>query len=172
MFTRIGRISLFPKCAALVSVALFCACGEARTGDNQSGGSGGAAGASVSAVAGAPADECSANADCSDSAAAQALAGQKCSSPEVYCLEGRCEGRCGEQCEVVRTDVNPCNEGICAPSQYGAFKNLSFCTMLPVACATSADCPKYLPAAPDGAAAQWSCEGGVCSYPGFEFATH
>lgn len=115
--------------------------------------------------------ECQTNADCKDSEAAVKARDLKCLVPEVYCLEHACKSGCAANCTVARADVNPCMQGLCAHSPYPVTKDMNFCTMLPVACDSSMDCPKYLPPAASGESAAWSCEDSVCRYPGFEYAT-
>jgi hypothetical protein len=89
---------------------------------------------------------------------------------QVYCLEGRCKGGCGDFCTVLRADLNPCLEGICRPSSGGGA--FSWCTMLPIPCQTAADCPLYLPPLAGGGQASWTCEDQICRYPGFEYPTN
>jgi len=114
-------------------------------------------------------DSCKVNADCADSDTAAEWAQIKCRS-EVYCLSGRCKGHCLEPCEDVRTDMNPCTDGgLCAPEYNGA-EDYS-CTMLPIACDTREDCPRYRPTSDAGTSDEWACVDGVCSYPGLEYAT-
>ena len=115
--------------------------------------------------------ECQTTADCKDSAAATKARDLKCLVPEVHCLEHACKFGCAANCTVARADVNPCQQGLCAHSPYPVTKAMNFCTMLPVGCDSSVDCPKYLPPTAAGGAT-WSCEEGICRYPGFEYATH
>jgi hypothetical protein len=149
----------------------FAASCSSSSPANPDGGGAGASG-TTGGAGGAGAAECSSNAECASSEAAMAVAQKKCLDPEVYCLAGTCVGACADTCVVARADFDPCQKGLCAPSPYEGSKNLSFCTMLPVKCATADDCPKVLPPPPDGGAAAWTCESGICRYPGFEYATH
>ena len=113
-------------------------------------------------------DVCKVNADCADSEIAAEFAQTKCIS-EVYCLSGRCMGHCLESCEDVRTDMNSCTDGgLCAPENHGEFY---LCTMLPIACDTREDCPRYTPTSDAGTPDEWACVDSVCSYPGLEYAT-
>lgn len=108
---------------------------------------------------------CTINADCADSAAAQAIQNVRCIGAELYCLQGQCHGDCADSCTAVRTDVNPCPAPrVCAPS-------MSVCKIIPIKCQTASNCPKYLPPTADGGIAAWVCEGGICAYPGFQYAT-
>lgn len=113
-------------------------------------------------------NDCSVNSDCVDSSAAEAIAEKKCPS-EVYCIDGTCHGECRTLCEPIRTDTNPCDGSrLCAPSTAEA--NVGLCTMKPIVCSSAAECPVYL-AATDGASAEWTCEAGICFYPGWMYAT-
>jgi hypothetical protein len=114
---------------------------------------------------------CNENADCAKSTAADKARDLKCLLPEVYCLQNKCAFGCGAVCTVARVDVNPCDQGICAPSPYQGSKDMSFCTMLPVKCDSTSDCPRYLPSVAGGQDGSWTCEGGVCTYPGFDYPT-
>jgi len=111
---------------------------------------------------------CQVNADCANSPAAAALANVRCAGGEIYCWNAECYSDCMDTCTVVRTDVNPCpTPRICEP-RFGGQQ--SFCAMTPAKCQTAADCPVYLPRV-DGGPSSWSCEAGVCAYPGYEFPT-
>ena len=174
MFTRLAKTSLSHNFLCIVSL-LFLSSGCSTSSPAPGCASAGAAacgGLGGGDADGAPASECTNNAACTDSEAAKAIAMKKCLEPEVYCLEGKCVGSCADVCVVARADFNPCQQGLCAPSPYEASAALSFCTMLPVKCATAKECPKVLPPSPDGSTGQWSCENGICRYPGFEYPTH
>jgi hypothetical protein len=114
---------------------------------------------------------CVINDDCADSQAAEDYRLIRCSFKEIYCLGGECVGECQSPCEVARDDVSPCE----APRQCrrtGGSEDVIFaCTMLPIACESTADCPLYRPSVHGGAQAEWSCEDGECRYPGLEYPT-
>ena len=109
--------------------------------------------------------ECRVNSDCSPT---EAL---RCAAEDVYCLNGQCHQDCTEQCEAIRTDMNPCRESqLCAPRPDDS--GVGYCTIMPIRCLNVNFCPVYQPqtgAEPD---AEWSCEGGICTYPGFSYATN
>ena len=111
--------------------------------------------------------ECARNSECADSGVARSTSELKCPTREVYCLQGQCKGGCGESCTVLRTNLNPCSEGMCTSRL-----ELSYCTMLPIPCETAGDCPLYLPPLADGGQSSWTCENQICRYPGFEYPTN
>ena len=47
---------------------------------------------------------------------------------------------------------------------------VAFCTALPISCTSVEDCPLYRPADAQGVQYDWTCEGGTCRYPGFQYA--
>lgn len=126
----------------------------------------------VYAVAGAACsddDACSTNADCENSSAADDLKGVRCAGQELYCLNRKCRSGCMAPCSVVRTDVNPCPEPrLCTPKLDGS---VSFCTITPTTCESADDCSSFLPPTSSAETAQWSCEEGLCVYPGYEYPT-
>ena len=111
---------------------------------------------------------CQVNSDCTNSPAAAALANVRCAGGEIYCWNAECYSDCMDTCTVVRTDVNPCpTPRICEP-RFGGQQ--SFCAMTVAKCQSAADCPAYLPHV-DAGQAVWSCVGGICTFPGYEFPT-
>ena len=109
---------------------------------------------------------CASNSDCTNSAAAQALAGARCTGWETYCLNGTCFADCAGSCLAIRSDINPCPpQRFCAPE-------LGSCKIVPISCGEASDCPAYLPPLPDGGVAAWTCDAGICAYPGIDYATH
>lgn len=108
---------------------------------------------------------CHSNADCEDSEAAKMAAELKCPFSEFYCLAGQCQFDCGDVCMIARVDVNPCVKGICISRPQAP--EITYCTMLPVKCDSAEDCPAYLPSQ-DGT---WTCEQGICRFPGFTYPT-
>lgn len=108
---------------------------------------------------------CTVNSDCTDSPAAQALSGVRCLALETYCLDGTCYADCAGSCTVVRTDTNPC------PPQRLCTRFPPVCKIVPIRCSQAADCPSYLPPVADGGVGAWSCEEGLCAYPGLVYAT-
>jgi hypothetical protein len=121
------------------------------------------------AFAGWMGGSCALNSDCVNSPAALAVAAAKCLD-EVFCLSGICRGECTHSCVVVRSDIDPCpTPRLCVKIPAGA--GLSLCKITPVPCTVPSDCPAVRPVLPDGGQAAWTCEDGVCRYPGFEYAT-
>lgn len=112
---------------------------------------------------GPPSEECETNSDCADSEAARWLINKRCPRQEVYCWQSRCVGECSTRCEVVRVDENSCP----SPSICGGKDEMQFCTWLPIECATAEDCPRVRPG--EG---EWTCEVGLCRFPGWESPTH
>jgi hypothetical protein len=134
--------------------------GDAGPGSGDGGGAGIGFG-----EGGATGGACSLNADCADSAAAQAFQNVRCIGRETYCLEGECHADCADSCTAIRSDVNPCPAPrLCAPG-------LGICKIVPILCQSATDCPQYLPPTADGGTAAWSCEAGICAYPDFQLAT-
>jgi hypothetical protein len=83
--------------------------------------------------------------------------------PQVACIEGVCDAWCPDSCEVTDPDVNPCTEPgwICAPVD-GSW---SRCSPTEIDCETIDDCPHHRPAR-NGA---WTCDDGICRFPGFSY---
>jgi hypothetical protein len=107
---------------------------------------------------------CSVNADCADSPEAERVRYFRCGKPEVVCVSGRCSGGCGESCQAVAVDVNPCGGGaFCDPKRKRCFRSA-------IDCKVASDCPVYRPSdAP--ASFAWSCVDGFCAAPGIVYAT-
>lgn len=118
-----------------------------------------------------PSNTCAVNADCLDSQAALDIEPIRCGPKDLYCLDGVCHGECREPCEVVRDDANPCNEHEHCVRYGGSGDAISFCTIMPIPCAAVDECPAYRPVLPEGGQHEWSCDDGVCRYPGLEYAT-
>jgi hypothetical protein len=119
-------------------------------------------------------NKCSVNADCVRSQAAKDIENLRCGGgPDLYCLNGECHGECRTICEPVRTDVNPCPDLRLCALPVGALSGdaLSHCTITPIECETTRECPLYLPPLSDGGTSEWSCEDGVCRYPELEYTT-
>ena len=113
--------------------------------------------------------ECQRNADCIDSAAGRLAITLRCALTDLYCLEGQCIAECGKRCQTALPDQNPCTDGrLCAPL---GNSDTSFCSRMPIKCASAADCPLYLPMSKDGSQVSWGCEEGICRYPGWTYAT-
>lgn len=113
--------------------------------------------------------ECSTNAECVNSPAAKALANVRCAGRDIFCLDSVCHAECTKTCVVARSDVNPCPAPrLCVPNLSGS---VAFCSITPTSCATVADCSAYLPPTADGSERAWACTDGLCTYPGFEYAT-
>lgn len=115
---------------------------------------------------------CSVNSDCANSQAAIDASELKCLDHEVFCQERRCHARCGSICIVARSTENPCETGICVPTGQETPGARSYCSVLPVSCSSPKTCPAYRPLDDAGTQHEWSCEDGVCVYPGFSFLTH
>jgi hypothetical protein len=133
--------------ALLAAVVLVCVGALARCGSNNS---------------------CNSNADCVNSEAAQQAG--RC-GPEFWCEHQQCRAACKQLCTTVSSDFNACSEGLVCNQSRNSDPALapSFCTRLPVPCATADDCPNYRPPT-DGGQADWWCEANVCRYPGFDYA--
>jgi hypothetical protein len=111
---------------------------------------------------------CSVNKDCHQSPAARGISTERCAD-EIYCLGGVCYAACTKMCAVVRSDVDPCPPPrLCV---HFAVSSVSLCKITPVECTLATDCPLARPPSADGGQAEWSCEDGICRYPGFEYAT-
>lgn len=115
-------------------------------------------------------DSCRTNAECEDSDVARSLAKIKCPS-EVYCLNGKCDGACNPSCKDVRSDLNSCGDaGLCVPLPGSGDDPSGLCSLRPIECTSADECPAFKPAtAADGG--KWSCDDGICSYPGYTYAT-
>jgi hypothetical protein len=112
---------------------------------------------------------CMQAADCADSPAANSIKNIRCMI-EVYCLAGLCHADCMPACTTVRDDENSCDEPkLCKPSR---FSSRSFCAALPIACTSPEDCPNYRPKRSDGTQSEWTCEAGICTYPGYEYTAN
>jgi hypothetical protein len=117
--------------------------------------------------------ECARNADCAHSSAADRAGTLRCgAAADVYCLAGKCEAECGNRCQPVTTDVNPCPQPqLCKPVIPGP-DGLSVCTIVPIACTGAADCPVYAPVTEDGGHAQWDCVDAICKSPSVSYGTN
>lgn len=93
---------------------------------------------------------------------------ERCAPRDWYCHDGACEVSCAQICEVASDDVNPCTDTtlICNEPQ-GSSIELPHCTGRPIECSSPADCPLFKPS--DNGT--WTCEGGVCQFPGFSYAS-
>ena len=91
----------------------------------------------------------------------------RCAPKEVACVQGSCRAACGQLCEVVDPNLNPCKDPsrVCTQSQNNSV-DLPFCAAAPIACEGAEDCPVSLPQTGSGA---WSCDDGVCRFPGFQY---
>ena len=183
MFTKIGRICLLasqqtnwnavPSTShqAALLYAILCSISCASDGASPTPADAGLdeSGFVDSADAGSPI-ECAQNGDCADSDAARLAMTLRCAWTDLYCLAGKCNAECGKRCQVVITDQNPCTDGrLCAPL---VGSGASFCTIMPIKCMTTSDCPQYLPRDRDGGQSVWACDNGICQYPGWNYATH
>ena len=117
-------------------------------------------------------DTCRVNADCVDSQAAKDVANVRCGPKDIYCLNAECHAECRQLCEVVRDDVNPCSEPRQCARHGDSDDAVSYCTIVPIPCATVDDCPAYRLVLTDGGPEEWTCEDGVCRYPEMEYPTH
>jgi len=113
-------------------------------------------------------DECTTNADCTNSQAAKDIG--RCGARDVYCQAGRCGAVCRNICETVIAEANSCgNEGlICNQSAATSPMRQGYCTGIPISCQLASECPIYRPST-DAAAAVWECADGVCRYSGFHY---
>jgi len=113
-----------------------------------------------------PEDRCSSHDDCWDSHAVQEAG--KC-APEAWCEEGICQAKCEALCHA-QDGASSCGGGlICNQSQSElAHDSPGRCTRHPIPCETVADCPVVRPTTESG---EWSCEEGICRFPGFSYFT-
>ena len=112
---------------------------------------------------------CLLNEECRDSPASRAEPDLRCIR-ENYCLGGICHSECTSVCTAVRADINPCpTPWLC--TQLPASGGTSVCKIVPIVCETADTCPKYKPPMPDGGLSDWTCENGICRFPGFEYPT-
>lgn len=95
----------------------------------------------------------------------------RCAPKEVACVAGSCRVACPQLCEVVDPHTNPCRDAkqVCNESRSGRV-DLPYCASGPIACDSSADCPLYVPVDDANEGAEWTCEAGVCHFPGFDYA--
>jgi len=93
---------------------------------------------------------------------------ERCAPRDWYCHEETCVRQCAQLCQVVREDVNPCSDEklICNEAQ-GTPIESPHCTGRPIECSSTADCPLFRPSD----AGSWSCERGICRFPGFQYAS-
>lgn len=118
-----------------------------------------------------PSNACETNDDCIDSKAAQDLEPIRCAAKEVYCSNRTCIGECRDVCAIVRDDTNPCPEPAHCARVGDSADAISYCTMRPIPCDDTEDCPQYRPQLDGGGQSDWTCDAGECSYPGVEYAT-
>lgn len=109
---------------------------------------------------------CKTRLDCSESTRLSERLG-RCVN-EAYCIDGACDGACVAPCEVVDANINPCARAdlICNEPAQATPGTTYTCTGLPIPCASSADCPVYLPSE----VGTWQCEDGFCAFPNFSYA--
>ena len=114
---------------------------------------------------------CAAHDECWSSSITDALG--RCAPKEMACDHGTCTGSCAQPCETIQADVNPCDDAalICndARDLNASASGFVHCTGVEIPCNNVEQCPLYLPPAPAGSEAAWSCEAGVCRYPGFNY---
>ena len=117
------------------------------------------------ATSGCHGTECHVNSDCAPTSPL------RCGADELYCLDGQCHFGCAQECEAIRTDVNPCQEPrLCVPLLAGS-PSPSYCSIMPIRCSSVSSCPIYRPETDAGPDAAWSCEDDLCVYPGFSYTT-
>jgi len=144
----------------LGGVVLVAACTTAPTPGSDSSSDSGGDGPDV---------ECTVNADCIDSEAAELAGKAKCPVPEFFCQKGRCSAKCAEACGE---DGSSCEEGVCSASSPSAPTTpMLYCRRRAIACTGPEDCPASPPSGYGGEANYWSCEGHECVYPGVEYPT-
>jgi hypothetical protein len=109
--------------------------------------------------------------ECWSSGVGEALG--RCAPKEMVCDQGTCSGSCAQACETIQADVNPCDDAqlVCndARDLSAIAAGIVHCTGVEIACSSVDQCPLFLPPAPEGSVAAWSCEAGVCRYPGFSY---
>lgn len=104
--------------------------------------------------------------DCWNTPEAEGLG--RCAPKEAACVRGACRIACPQLCEAVEPNVNPCREPalVCNQSSSGSV-DLPFCAHAPIACESVDDCPVTRPSTAE--AGEWTCEQGVCRFPGFAY---
>jgi hypothetical protein len=89
----------------------------------------------------------------------------RCAPQEFFCDDGECKGWCRQSCVVVSERINPCSQPglICSQTEE---QQDGMCQGRAIPCEAAADCPIYRPRD----AGSWECVGGMCRFPGFEYA--
>jgi len=107
--------------------------------------------------------ECERNSDCVG-------VGKGCALKESWCEKGSCRDQCPARCKTDIVSVNSCpdDHGICTDNGRDAALP-PVCTVLPIICQSSDDCPVYRPLDPDGGLREWACTNGVCEYPSLTY---
>jgi hypothetical protein len=116
----------------------------------------------VATYLGACKDECSHNSDCA------AMGGKSCAPRDAWCESGKCQFFCGQLCQTTISDANACADGVCTDPGHST-PVPAHCTVAPIACTTPSDCPLYRAPDTSGAQLDWTCEQGVCAYPGLNY---
>lgn len=132
--------------------------------------------AATVACGGEDATPCTSWQDCQDSAEAEAL--RPCDNGgqgavihvDTACVRGRCRAECASTCIPYGCSTPGAVCETPAPTRSISPSNVvRSCTKNPIACTTAADCPLEQPRSATSAG-EWSCESGVCRYPGFTYA--
>jgi hypothetical protein len=110
-------------------------------------------------------DACQTRTDCASNSELSERIG-RCNS-EIVCESGHCYGECVERCSVSREDVNPCTKPDFVCNEPMVPKNDDFyCRAHEITCKSLTDCPKYRPVLSES----WTCDDGVCRFPGFKYS--
>ena len=111
---------------------------------------------------------CSVADDCWNAPEGQQLG--RCFPKDLACVNGTCRIDCAELCEMIDPKLNPCRDRrqICNQSESGRIDH-PYCTRSPIACGSAEDCPLFLPDTAGAETARWSCDAGVCRFPGFQY---
>lgn len=106
--------------------------------------------------------KCSRNADCQGG-----IGG--CEPVEAWCENGTCQTRCSRTCRTDIVDVNSCEGGGVCTDTAATTSSFGWCTVLPISCTSSSECPAYRPRDDAGIQSAWSCADGMCLYPGLDY---
>ncbi len=112
-------------------------------------------------------NQCTSHADCYNSQVAEDLG--RCAPIEVYCSNRTCRATCGQICTTANSAVNACSDPELLCNDATTPAEINFCTALPIACTSVDDCPLYRPPDAQGIQHDWTCERGLCRYPGFRY---
>jgi hypothetical protein len=114
-------------------------------------------------------NSCISDTDCFSSEIASQLG--RCFPIEAYCKAGGCVAYCAQPCRTVNSMVSACSDDSLICNDASQAPEQPFCTGLPIRCTTVDQCPLYRPIDTQGAQREWTCADGICSYPGWHYAS-